>query len=106
MATTRIRQSARPHLYLDEWFEYRDLNDEKVAGRIGVTRQTVWKWRTQQHRLDPIKIAQLASALDCRPFQLWAPPERQSLDALVEGVPDDLRNTAADIVRRLVSKAG
>lgn len=106
MATTRIRKGARPHLYLDEWFADRGVNDEQVAGRVGVARQTIWKWRTQQHRLDPIKIALLASALDCHPTQLWGPPNRPSLDALVVDAPDDLRLMAHDVVSRLVKKAG
>lgn len=100
-----IRKGARGHLYLDEWFEVRGVNDEKVANRLGVTRQTVWKWRTQQNRLDPGKIAQLASALDCEPEELWRPPSRPSLDAIVKDASDDLQATAADIVRRLVGKA-
>lgn len=104
MATTRIRRGARAHLYIDEWMEDRGLNDEKVANRLGVTRQTIWKWRKEQHRLDPGKIAQLATALDCEPYELWRPPGLTSLDAIVADAPEEVRNTAADIVRRLVSK--
>lgn len=102
---TRIRKGVRGHLYLDEWFEYRGLNDEKVAQRVGVGRQTIWKWRKEQHRLDPGKIAQLADALDCEPMQLWMPPNRPSLDAIVKDADKDLRDAVVDVVRRLVRGA-
>lgn len=99
---TTIRQGARQHLYIEEWMDHRDLTDEKLANRLGVARETVTRWRGQQHRLNPGKIAALAAALDCEPEQLWRPPGHLSLDAIVKDAPADLQATAADIVRRLV----
>jgi transcriptional regulator with XRE-family HTH domain len=93
---TRIRRGGRGHLYIEEWMAERGLSDERLAGRLGVARETVTRWRGQQHRLNPDKIAALASALDMEPQELWQPPGRPSLDALVID--------AADIVRRLVSR--
>jgi hypothetical protein len=78
-----IRRGARTHLYIEEWFKERGLNDEKVGNRIGVDRATVFRWRKEQHRLNPEKIAALADALDLEPQELWRPPQRPSLDALV-----------------------
>jgi DNA-binding Xre family transcriptional regulator len=99
---TKIRKSVRGHLYIEEWMEFRGLSDEKLANRIGVARETVTRWRGQQHRLNPGKMAAIASALDCEPEELWRPPERPSLDAMVKNATEELQNTAADIVRRLV----
>lgn len=101
---TRIRRRARSRLYLDEWFAHRGLNDEKVAGKIGVHRETVWRWRQEQNRLNPDKISDLAVALDCEPEELWRPPGRPSLDSIVKDAPAELQATAADIVRRLVNR--
>jgi transcriptional regulator with XRE-family HTH domain len=101
---TRIRRGGRQHLYIEEWMAERGLSDERLAGRLGVARETVTRWRGQQHRLNPDKIAALASALDMEPQELWHPPGRPSLDALVKHSPDDLVIDAADIVRRLVSR--
>lgn len=84
--------------------EERGLSDEKIAGRIGVARETVTRWRGQQHRLNPDKIAALASALDLEPEELWRPPSRPSLDALMKDASEELHSTAADIVRRLVRR--
>ena len=101
---TRIRRGARPHLYITEWFEHRGLNDEKVGNRLGVARETVFRWRKEQHRLNPEKIAGLASALDCEPSELWRPPGQPSLDGLVKGAPEELQAMAVDIVKRLVNR--
>jgi transcriptional regulator with XRE-family HTH domain len=102
---TRIRQGARPHLYITEWRELRGLSVEQLAGRVGVARETVWRWETQQHRLNPDKIAQLASSLDIEPEELWRRPQRQSLDALLKDATDAEHETAFDIVRRLARRA-
>lgn len=102
MATPpRIRRGARPHLYIEEWFKERGLNDEKVGNRIGVDRATVFRWRKEQHRLNPEKISALAEALDLEPQELWRPPGRPSLDALVKNSSDDVLNMAFDIVKRM-----
>jgi transcriptional regulator with XRE-family HTH domain len=101
---TRIRRGARQHLYIEEWMADRGLSDDKMAGRLDVARETVTRWRNQQHRLNPDKIAAIAKALDIEPEELWRPPSRPSLDALVKDSPDDLLADAADIVRRLVAR--
>ncbi len=98
---TRIGQRRRAHLYLEEWFAHRGLNDAKVADRLGLDRTTVWKWRTNPSRLDPGKMEALASALDIEPAQLYRPPESISLDAIAKDFSPDLKEMAADILRRL-----
>lgn len=98
---TQVRRGARGHLYIEEWFKERGLNDEKVGNRVGVDRATVHRWRKEQHRLNPGKIAVLAQALDLEPEDLFRPPERRSLDALVKDAPDDVVNMAFDIVKRM-----
>jgi transcriptional regulator with XRE-family HTH domain len=101
---TRIGQKRRLHLYIREWMEHRGLSDERLANRLGVARETVYRWRTEQHRLNPEKIAQLASALDCEPQDLYRLPSRPSLDAMVAGAPDELQAMVADVVRRMVGR--
>jgi transcriptional regulator with XRE-family HTH domain len=83
----------------------RGLNDEALAEKIGVDRSTVTKYRTEQHRLDPEKIARIAKALDIEPEQLWRPPRpaRPSLDLLLKDDSDELVQRAIemlDILRR------
>lgn len=105
MVTPRIGRKKAAHLYIKEWLDHLDLSDEKVANRLGVARETVYRWRTGDRRLNPEKIAALAAALNLEPLDLYRRPSEESLDALVKDAPPELRATAADIVRRLVGKA-
>jgi transcriptional regulator with XRE-family HTH domain len=105
---TRIGRHRPTRLFLDQWFEYRGLNDGKVAARIGLDRSTIWKWRSNQSRLDPDKIAALAVALDCKPEQLWQlppRPDRPSVDALLQDAPDEVVRRAVEMVA-ILRRAG
>jgi transcriptional regulator with XRE-family HTH domain len=105
LMVARIHSHRRGYLFLREWMEHRRLGDERLAGRLGVARETVTRWRNQQHRLNPEKIARLASALDCDPADLWRSPDAPpSIDALVREAPEDVRGMALDIVRRLINR--
>lgn len=104
MATTRIRKGTRTHLYIKERMEARGVDDKVVANRIGVARETVWRWRTEQHRLNPEKIAALASALDCEPWELYFLPDRRSIDKLVSEADADTQQTAYDVVERMIAR--
>jgi transcriptional regulator with XRE-family HTH domain len=101
---TRIGRKAQAHLYIREWLDFRGLSDEKAASRLGIDRTTVWKWRTQPRRLTRDKIESLAVLLDIEPEELYRPPNRPSLDAMVKDAPEDIQDMAVDIVRRLVGR--
>ena len=83
----------------------RGLDDEKVAGRVGKTRETVNRWRNHQKRLDPEKIALLAHALDLEPAELYQPPSFQSLDRMIKNAPEAIRATAIDVIASLIKRA-
>lgn len=102
MAPSKIRKGARLHYYIKEWMNHLGISDEKMAGLMGVSRTTVWKRYTEQHRLTPQKVAQIADALDRHPNELLFPPEVPSLDALAEGVSPEVRaGMVSDIIRRM-----
>lgn len=105
MATDRIRKGARVHLYIKEWVTHLGLSDEDVASRLGIGRTSFWKQYTDQNRLNPAKVAQIAEALDIHHSQLNYPPGTESLDAIVEAAEPEVRQMAADIVKRMVGKA-
>lgn len=96
------RNPPKAYLYIKEWMEAKKVSDDELANRLDIGRATVWKWYSQQHRLNPEKIANIASALGIRPEELWNAPSELNLNAIVADAPEDLRATAADIVRRLV----
>jgi DNA-binding Xre family transcriptional regulator len=100
MVTEGIRGKSgrRQHLYIAEWMEHRSLSDQKLADRVGVDRVTVTRWRTQQHRLDPGKIAALAEALDCEPEDLWRLPTRPSIDAMLKNESDEMVKRAMEVI--------
>jgi transcriptional regulator with XRE-family HTH domain len=100
----RARSGRRRYLYLAEWMAERGFSDEKLANRVGVERATVTRWRNEQHRLNPEKIAVLADALNVPPSQLWHPPDpaRPSIDAMLKDAPDDAVKKVAEVAAILL----
>lgn len=105
MAT--IRKGTRLHYYIKEWIEHLGLTDDQVASRMGLSsRSSVWKLYTEQHRLTPGKVAQIADALDRDPKELLFPPDVPSLDAMAEGVSKELRAAMVTDIARRMRRAG
>lgn len=103
---TRIRRGSQPHLYIKEHREAQGLTLDQLGGRLGVERNTVWRWETHQDRLNPSKMAAIADALGLDSWtDLARPPGRTSLDAMLADQPDDVRATVVDIVARLTRRA-
>ena len=102
---TRIGKGRRQHLYIREWMEFRSLSDETLANRMNVARQTVYRWRKEQWRLDPDKITAIAEALDTDPRSLWGPPTRPSIDAITKGLPDEIHGDVVEFAQRLRRRA-
>lgn len=96
MVTKTPPRSRHLHLYLAEWMELRGLDDKGLANKLGVSRVTVTRYREQQHRLDVEKIARIAKALDIEPQELWRPPGRVSIDAMLKPLSDEAVKRAAD----------
>lgn len=89
---------------------YKGVKDERLAGRLGVDRVTVTRYRNQQHRLNPGKIAAIAAALDILPAKLWElppadGPNRPSIDALLKDAPDAAVEKLAELAA-LLAKTG
>jgi transcriptional regulator with XRE-family HTH domain len=81
-----------------------ELSDERLGERMDVARQTVYRWRTQQNRLNPGKIAAIADALGRAAEDLYRPPERPSVDAMLKtATPEQIADTIA-FVERFVLK--
>lgn len=104
---TTIRPKSQPHLYITEWMEKFGLNDAKLSGRLEVAPNTVWRWRIEQHRLNPEKIAAIAHAIDddLAPEDMFRPPERPSLDAYLRGKSPEEIERAFRLVRALSDEA-
>jgi transcriptional regulator with XRE-family HTH domain len=82
-----------------------ELSDTKLAGRIGVARETIYRWRTEQHRLDPGKMGAIADALGIEPDDLWYPPtKRTNLNALAQNLDDHDFETVEITIKRLAKR--
>lgn len=108
MVTSRIhakRAGKKPqHLYIEEWMNRKGVSDETLAGRLEVSRETVTRYRNEQNRLRPDKIAAIAHHLQLKVTDLWSPPPpleeppRPSLDDLVKDVPTEEVRKLADFL--------
>lgn len=85
--------------------------DEQFAKHLSTSgirprtnRVTVFRWRTEQHRLNPEKIAIIARGLDIEPEELWRPPSRRSLDAIAKGATDEQFEFAAEMVSAMMRR--
>lgn len=118
MVTKFPRRPKPPHLYIVEWREHRGLNQTQLGERVwvetkkgsgefklGVDKNSVSRWENEQWRLDPQKIGAIAFALDLEPEELFRPPDRPSVDAILSKSPADVVEEAADIVRRFIRRA-
>lgn len=96
---------SRPqHLYIYEWMTHKGLSDSQMATRLEMARNTFKRWRTEQDGLTLEKVAAIAGALGLESEELWHPPARESLDAIIKDAPAELHATVADIVKRLLKK--
>lgn len=85
------------------------LSDERLGNRLGVARETIYRRRMEQHRLNPEKIAEIAAALDIEPAELWQvppPPDAPpSVDKMLRDAPEELRRKAVEMVEILKRSA-
>lgn len=100
---TRIHKHARRRLFLKEHREAKGLSAEQMAGRLGITRESLYRQEREPWRVNSDKQAQWADALGIEPEAFWRPPGALSIDSLVKDAPEDVQKMAADIVRRLVA---
>lgn len=102
---TRIRsKGARQRLFLKEHREAKKLSAERMAARLSITRESLYRQERETWRVNSEKQVEWAAALGIAPEALWRPPGTVSLDDIVRDQPDEVREMAADIVRRLVNQ--
>lgn len=104
---TRIgaRRRERRPIYLAQWRAHRGLSAEQMAGRLGIERESYYRWEREPKRINLDKVSALADALDIEPGELWRLPERPSLDAIAADATPEQQAMVADVVRRVLGKA-
>ena len=100
---TRIGRNRPISLFLKEHREKKAVSPEAMAGRLGITRESLYRWEREQHRLNPEKIARFADALDMAPDRLWHHPDEPSADEQLRNATLEERQAAVEMVRIFVS---
>src|SRR5882672_1037808 len=65
-------------LYITEHMNAQRISDAELGGRFGVSRQTVFRWRTEQRRLNIAELQAIAEVLKTDLAGLLEPPESQT----------------------------
>ena len=102
MVTRQKAQKRR--LFLKEHRKAKKVSAAVMAEKLGIERESVHRLEREPWRVDSDRQLQWAVALGIEPEDLWRPPGTPSIDAMVQSEPAELREKAADIVRRLISK--
>ena len=97
----RIGGSRVPRIYLAEWRELRDLTQERLGERLGVSGMTVSRWERRSRALNLVTLAAIAEALNIAPEDIYRPPGAISADALLRDQPEAIRRQAIAIIETL-----
>lgn len=106
---SRIGPRRPRRLYLAEWRESRGLSQQRLADRLGVTDVTVSRWeraysggaRSTTALLNTDVMAAIAEAFDIEPQDLYRHPDQPSVDALLRGQAQEIRDQAVAIVKAI-----
>ena len=90
---------AAPRHYLREWREFRNLRQEDLAERAGVSESVISRYETGRRGITLKMQIKLMRVLDIMPNQFWSPPDAPSLDALAAGLSPSKRKLLVSIVR-------
>lgn len=99
---TRIRKVPTRHypFYIADWLVFRDIDDEELADKLGVSRETVTRWANHTRRPGAARLRDIAAAFDCNPDDLLRPPptktNRPSIDQMLKDASDDVVREAAE----------
>lgn len=99
-------RSGKPHRhFFKEWREYRDLSQERLAERLGTTTATVSRMENYKTQYNAGYLQAMAEALDCEPRDLFYPPERPSVDKLLDSASPEMKTKVYSLIEELL-KAG
>ncbi len=110
----RIRKGsggAPRRLHVDEWRVRKGISVEALAGRVGIERESYYRWLREPRRINRAKQAALEDALGLpldglfhQPPPENAPPPKPSLDDLAKDATPEQQEMLYDIARRLLGK--
>jgi transcriptional regulator with XRE-family HTH domain len=87
--------------YIREWMEKREINQERMAGRLEIESGTVSKLLSGRMRLSDKWLSAFAAALDVEVADLFVDPNRPTQADLLAGLSDDQRATVISLIEML-----
>lgn len=98
----RIYPKRPPRLFIAEWREAKNLTQEALGGRLGVTGVTVSRWETGERRPDIDALAATAEALGLSHWTvLTRHPDQPSADDLLRDQPVEIQEQAIRVIRAM-----
>lgn len=88
-------------LFLAEWRERKELSQEALGGRLGVSDVTISRWETGKRRPDMNAQAAIAEALGVDVMDLFRHPDQPSADALLRDQPPEVQQQAIRLIEAL-----
>jgi DNA-binding XRE family transcriptional regulator len=104
---TRIHKHAKRRLYLREHREAKGVDAPRMAERLGIERESLYRLEREWDRCAPSKQLQYADALGIDVEDLWWLPGEKPvpiLDRIVEGEPEATKALARDLLTQLVGR--
>lgn len=102
MRTRRVLNSDSHRHYLREWRLAKGLTQEELGAKVGSFKGIISRYETGDRGISLDMMSKLWKALGITPGQFFAPPDRPSLDALVEGKETELLRRLEKMVRVMV----
>ena len=82
------QEGARRPLFIDEWMAELGLTDRKLANRLGIDKNSFYRWRVEQHRINTEKMLALADAMGIAARDLLAAPGRSGVEAALRAADE------------------
>ena len=99
--TDRIGPTKPFRHYIREWMDKRDVNQERLAGRLEIESGTMSKLLTGRMRLSDKWLGAIAWALEVEVADLFLDPNRPTQEDLLAGLSEDQRATVVNLIEML-----
>lgn len=104
---TTIRKHAKIRPFLKEHRNAAGLSALQMAGRLGVERESVYRYERNPLNMSLDRLEQWADACGLASSRdLYYLPRRPSVDAIIETLPPDMQDMVMDMASRLAKRAG
>jgi transcriptional regulator with XRE-family HTH domain len=98
---TQIRKSTKPRAFLKEHRKAAELSALKMAGRLGVERESVYRMERDPTRLSLGRLQQWAEACGLQSYlDLFTLPKRPKISTILD-LPAEAQDAVMDMAARL-----